>query len=383
MNIVSARRPKWNSPFCGSIAFLIGGVVLGCFVTARAQADPPSLFNMFGKKTVAAEPSKTYTLTEEEGPWLILAGNFAGPEGKLQADKLVQELRSDYDLAAFIYSETFDFSGRVADLQTGTKNVRYANPQAYESFSVLVGEFDTVNHPDIERTLATIKAATPKAFNMKGQENGPLSAVKKLHRQLLGQKSDGPKGPMANAFVTRNPLLPEDFFQQPEVDSFVMGMNKDVEYSLLDNPGKFTVVVCTFEGLSALVDGKNDRDFTPSADRLNEYARKANKMVTKLREQGVEAYEFHDRRRSLVAVGSFDNLGVQNVNGGFQYDPAILDTMQRYSAGDTIVRTPTGQLGLKAEHVDGIPYDLSPKPIAVPKKSKRSLYTATMDALGR
>ncbi len=346
-----------------------------------AHADSPSLLKMFGKKTVDADPSKSYELTEEEGPWLILAGTFAGPSGLEQAQALILELRSDYDVPAFIYREDFDFTGRVPDLETGNRNVRYANPQAYETFSVLVGEFDSVNHPNVDRVLGTIKGAKPKAYNMEGQDNSPLAAVRKLHQQLVGKQEKGVRPPMANAFVTRNPLLPEAFFQQPEVDSFVMGMNKDVEYSLLDNPGKFTVVVRTFEGLSTLVDGKHDREFKPSAERLNDYALQANKMVLELRKQGVEAYEFHDRRRSLVAIGHFENLGVQTASGGFQYDPQIMAVMQRYSAGNTIVRTPDGKLGLEANHVLGIPYDVNPKPIAVPKKSKRSLYTATLEAL--
>ncbi len=370
------RKRRWLGPA------LVAVMVLA--VPSMAVAESPSLLRMFAKKSVAADPSQSYTLTQEDGPWLILAATFAGPSGLERAEALVLELRGDYDIPAYIYRESFDFTGRVPDLQTGTKRVRYANPQAYETFSVLVGEFDTVDHPDVDRVLDTIKTATPKAYDMEGQDNSPLAAVRKIHRQLLGEKKSGPKGPMANAFVTRNPLLPEDFFQHPEVDAFVMSMNKEVEHSLLDNPGKFTVVVRTFEGLSTLVDGKSERDFKPSADRLNEYANQAHHMVTVLRKQGVEAYEFHDRNRSLVTIGSFDNLGVRTANGGFQYDPKIQAVMRKYCAGQNMTRTPDGRhMALKANHVDWIPYDLSPKPIAVPKKSKRSLYTATLDALGR
>lgn len=374
----SRRQMQWLTSTCGF--FLL--ITLPLAGTARAEK--PSLLTMFSKKSVAADAAESYELAKEDGPWLILAGTFAGPSGLARAQALIQELRADYDIPAFLHREDFDFTGRVDDLETGSKRMRYANPQAYETFSVLVGEFDSVDHPEVDRTLATIKSATPKAYDMEGNDQGPLAAVRKIHRQLLGQRKSGPKGPMANAFVTRNPLLPEDFFQHPEVDAFVMSMNQEVEFSLLDNPGKFTVVVKTFEGLSTLVDGKHDLKFKPSADRLNGYANQAHHMVTLLRKQGVDAYEYHDRRRSLVTIGSFDNLGVQTADGGFQYDPAILAVVRKYSAGNQTTRTPDGQhLALRANHLDWIPYDVNPSPIAVPKKSKRSLYTATIDALGR
>ncbi|WP_237607201.1 hypothetical protein [Roseimaritima sediminicola] len=370
------------------VGMVLWGALATVVITAAgpstATADPPSLLRVFGKKSVEADPGRSYTLTEEDGPWLILAATFAGESGLEKAEKLVLEMRSDYDLPAFIYRESFDFSGRVPDLHTTGARVRYANPQSYETFSVLVGEFDSVDHPAIDRTLETIKTATPKAYNGKGQDDSPLAAVRRFQRQLLGEKKEGGKPPMATAFVTRNPLLPDDFFQQPEVDSFVMSINKEVEHSLLENPGKFTVVVRTFEGLSTFVDGKHDKEFKPSAQRLNDFALQAHRMVTALREKGVEAYEFHDRRRSLVTVGSFDELGVRTADGGFQYTPEILAVMRKYCAGNTYTRTPDGRhMAIKANHIDWIPFDVNPKPIAVPKKSKRSLYTATLDALGR
>ncbi len=365
---------------CVSVALL---ATFGVWFTESTRAETPRLLQVFARKSVEARPDKNYQLTKEEGPWLIFAGTFAGPQAMEQAKALTLELRRDYDLPAFIYSESFDFTGEVEDLKTGNRVVRYANPTSYDTCSVLVGEFDSVDHPYVERTLKTIKAARPKAFNLEGQDNSPLAAVRKMSRQLMGEEKQKQRGPLANAFVTRNPLLPDEFFQQPQVDSFVMSINQNVEHSLLDNPGKFTVVVRTFEAISTIVDGKRDKDFKPSAERLNSFAYDANRMVKALRAKGVEAYEFHDRYRSMVAVGSFDNLGVRTADGGFQYDPEIVEVIEKYRAGDAMVRTSGGVIALEANHVLGIPFDVNPRPIAVPRKSKRSLYTATMDAIGR
>ncbi len=54
------------------------------------------------------------------------------------------------------------------------------------------------------------------------------------------------KGPMRHAMIATNPLLPPDYFAPKGLDPFVADMNKDLEYSLLKCPGKYTVQVATF-----------------------------------------------------------------------------------------------------------------------------------------
>ena len=347
---------------------------------APLQAQTPKLMQIFGRRSVEADPSKAYELTELEGPWMILASTFAGPTGEQQARALVLELRRDYNLPAYIHREKFDFTSPIAARDPSAKPMRYANAQAYEAYAVLVGEFDSANHPELDEALETIKSATPQACKQAGDETdtSPMAAIRKLRRKWIGAKDEGPRGPMAYAFATKNPLLPDEFFSAPEVDSFVFGLNKDVQHSLLNNPAKYTVVVRTFEGLSTLVDGKHDKKFVPSGERLDQCAELAHKMTMTLRARGVEAYEFHDRSRSLVTIGSFESLGQQTANGGFAYDPAIRNVMQTYCAGNHSHPTADGKPGIAANHVDFIPYDVRPAPIAVPKKSKRSIYASAL-----
>lgn len=342
------------------------------------QAETPKMLRMFGKQTTSAKEKKPYALSELEGPWMILAATFAGPTGQQQAMALAKEFREDYDLPAFIHEENFDFSQPLETDGQDQRRMRYANGQAYQAYAVLVGEYDSVHHPELLKTLDQIKTATPRAFDMEGntQDDSPLAAIRQLHRKWIGMKKSGPKGPMANAFATRNPILPDDFFSPPEVDSFVYGLNKEVEHSLLDNPGRFTVVVRTFQGLSTFVDGKHEKEFKPSGDRLNHFAEQAHLLVTELRKEGVEAWEFHDRTRSLVTVGSFDTLGEETVDGGFRYAPGIQRTMEKYSAGTRYERRPDGRMAIVANHRKSIPFDVKPAPIAVPQRSKRSFYTA-------
>jgi len=183
---------------------------------------------------------------------------------------------------------------------------------------------------------------------------------------------------MYHAFVTRNPLLPETFTQAPEIDSFVHSLNRNVEHSLLECPGRYTVVVRSFEGLATtMIGGKVKDELTPSKDRLDASMATANRMVAALRKQGVEAYEFHDRTRSIVTIGSFDSLG-GNGPTGFQYTPEIQRVMSEYAANEKVGRDPQGNYVRYVNNIDKIPFDVRPFPIAVPRVSKRSLYSGML-----
>jgi len=311
----------------------------------------------------------------------------------------VLEIRRDLHLPAYVYREEFDFTGEVntgAPMQTAassssfrTRRMRYANKVRYDAHAVLVGEYDRVDHPKLEEDLQRIKTANPPVFSdregMAAETDitNPVTAVKALHQKFLRRRADKDQaGPMISAFVTRNPMLPEDYFQPPQVDSFVAKLNEDMPYSLLECEGKYTVVVRTFEGLGAIVSGSDDGKFEPSIQRLDEYAAQAQQMTAYLRKEGHEAYQFHDRTKSIVTIGSFNSLGRELPGGRFQYDAGILAVMNEFRAFNVDPRIAaqvarkTQAKGNAAKHVKNIPFDVQPTPIAVPKVSKRSLYNA-------
>lgn len=379
------------------IALSISLGLLGPIISPT-RAAPPGLLKIFGQtpeaKAAAQDPRK---LSEVDGPWMILAASFAGPEGREKAERLADELAQQFSMPTFIHEANFDFSGKLNRPETDGKVIRYANRAKYEAYAVLVGEYDSVDHPDLVKDLKRIKSANPKVFAAdqapsepvpvdapKGAPETseplaktPLDAVKNLQRDLLKMVGKSGLGPMNNAFATTNPLLPSEFFLAPEVDSFVMELNSQVEFSLLDNPAKFTVVVATFAGFSTIANGTLDKKFEPSSERMDACAVNADKMVRELRKQGVEAYQFHDRTRSVVTIGEFEKLGVARPGGKFDYAPEILQVMETYRAGNDVESTQFGQV-IKAKHVASIPFDVNPTPIAVPKKSKRSLYSGRL-----
>lgn len=365
------------------------------------QADGPSLLRMFSRgERIDADASKPYLLTQEDGPWMILAHTFLGPGSQERAERLVLEIRRDLNLPAFLYEKEIDFSGEVNPgppiRRTGgaaayQRKMRYANEIRYEAHAVLVGEYDTSEHPRIESDLEKIKTAQCGVFGdakeMAAETDirNPVTAVKALHHRLVKKMGDPKLGAMGNAFLTRNPMLPEDFFQAPEVDAFVRHLNEGKPHSLIDHcQGNYTVVVRTFSGFNTIVDGKKDKVFEPSGERLDRCAADAAEMVRLLRKEGVEAYQFHDRTQSIVTIGSFENLGRELPGGDFEYDAPILAVMNEYRAfnidanlADQVKRQTTQGVPVKCV-AERFPFDVQPMPIRVPKPSKRSLYSAAM-----
>jgi len=364
-------------------------VLLLFFAYLPVAADVPSLLKIFRRVSpVEVNESKSYALAETDGPWLILASTQVGEGAKQRAERLAIEIRRELRLPAFVYQETFDFTGAVDGSSGSSKRLRYANQYRYDAYAVLVGEYDTINHPGVERDLKRIHLANLPIFRDKKPEAAksgymsPIERVKDLTAEMLRKRTDKKLGPMGNAFVTRNPLLPQEYFDTPQVDSFVHQLNDGVPFSLLKSDGKYTVVVKTFEGQRTIVDGKHDKNFKPRIDRLDRNAENANRMTNALRKQGVEAYQFHDRFRSLVTVGSFESLGREFGDGKFEYAPQIRRVMKKYSAMNVDPRlarqVPAGSDSMAANSAALIPFDVQPTPIVVPQVSKRSLYGARL-----
>ncbi|MEM6472002.1 MAG: hypothetical protein AAF802_20750 [Planctomycetota bacterium] len=347
------------------------------FSVGEAHAGPPSLLKLFGKSK-PIDQSDSYLLSKEDGPWLLLATTFVGENAKQRAERTAVEIRKTLRLPAFIYEENFDFTGTAEEDASTGRRLRYANPHRYEAYAVLVGEYDSVEHRSIEKDLERLKTAQLEVFQdpdeIRAEFNtqNPASMIKTFGQKLFQSRKGHGKNPLAGAFVTRNPMLPESFFESPEVDSFVKQLNEDVDHSLLKADGKFTVVVKTFGACGTIVGATNQEKFHPSAKRMDDFARQTAKMVGALRKKGEEAYQYHDRDRSIVTIGSFESLGRDLPGGGFEYAPEIRRVMNQYNAlnANYAQRVP-GRNGVAAHHIAMIPYDVQPTPIAIPKVAKR------------
>jgi hypothetical protein len=360
---------------CLLLAFSLSQI---CPVSAWA-AKPWELLIPF--KRVEADQQKDYQLTENQGPWMILAATFAGPGAEKQARQLVHELRREFNIEAFIHEESYDFSKPVVGLGLnrygGPKMMRYANAGTFDELAVLVGNFQSVNDPAMEKMLDKVKYARPDCLDVNKNKSTTqrFIGLREIQRRLSPNEDRREQGPMRNAFVTRNPLLPQEFFVPGGLDPLVERMNQEVEHSLLDNEGRYTVRVATFRGASTMKLEEIERHGKGLPSKLEEAAMKAHELTVALRKKGVAAYEFHDRYESIVTIGSFASMGRQLPDGKTELDPRIYQIMQKYGAEQKQL---PGQstLGLVPRDLNGIPFDVQPLPIEVPQRSIAAAYAS-------
>lgn len=390
-------RSAWASTWWAPMA-----AWLACCAPLAAGFPWEGLF-----RRIDADPNKDYRLTPDQGPWLIMAATFSGgadgdprarAEARAQARELVYELRSRYKMEAYTYEVNFrelyhgapppavDGGGRPIHNQ-------YRRQPGHE-IAVLVGNYTSIDDPAAQRDLRRIKEITPETLDIqkrlesgKGrtyqqlagwrlmQKTADLQALQEQVRRKAGTdrvrvRSESRQwGPMGSAFLTRNPLLPDDQPGPAVVDKFVYEMNRHVQYSLLDCPARYTVKVATFTGKS-VVDPREIRAIQRGEQqldsRLEQAAIRAHELTVALREKGYEAYEFHDRLASIVCVGSFDSIGVSLPDGTLQLDPRIQQVIVKFA--------PDVSTGGAPKTLLGIPFDVRPIPVYVPKRSLGADY---------
>ena len=385
-------------------------MILG--IEAQANAAQPLWQKLVPRKQIEANPDTEYTLSKQHGPWLILAATFSGPEAKSQAHNLIIELRKEYGMPAFYYGMTFQMDetnlGRGVDNYGSHIRRRYQRGSKIREHAVLVGEFPSVDDPNARKALRRIKQLTPDTLDTGDGESTSqsLATVRKFHNFLRaeGGGSDR-KGPMGHAFLTRNPLLPKEFFVPQGIEPVIVKMNKGIPYSLMKCPGKYSVRVATFRGRSSLkaTDEELTSKHTRKAaedDPLVVAARNAHLLTVALREKRWEAYEFHDRYESYVAIGSFDQ-GETLADGRIVLNSRdaqiIYDTFGATSPDNAFSRSAPqdkvleerrkqqfmnmfqnnmGQVaqGFHPKRFVGIPMDIRPQPVRVPRKSISSVY---------
>jgi hypothetical protein len=374
-----------------------GLVAVAAFVefapVASAQA-PWQKLNMFRSK-VEADEQADYSVTEDNGPWMIMAATFAGKGGREQAQELILELRKKYRIEAHLHSKEFDYTKPVDALHIdeygNPKKLKYRRAYKTEEFAVLVGNYASADDDQAQRDLERIKTLTPKALQYNGKnkdEKGRKTTSQQLAswRRLVGRNSDVRNGdnantsdaPMGRAFITTNPLLPEQFFTSRGVDKLVESMNAGVKHSLLDCPGKYTVQVATFMGKVVIDQTKVQQilaEDRPVEGGLVDAAEKAHEVCMSLREKGYEAYEFHDRGMSIVTVGSFDSVGTPREDGKTEIHPKVHKIMQTFAASEQDKTYGfSNVLGKRPKVEAGIKLDAQPMPVTVPKRSFASSF---------
>lgn len=309
----------------------------------------------------AAERNSTHSsgLTKKNGPWMIMACSFTvyntdggvGPEfrkiaeeqkanGEKAARELVIELKKKLKIDAYV----FQMEDKTEEVRTtdrfGQSRVRKIKSNHGQT-CVLCGNFDSYDDPNAQEILKKLKAMRPKCL-----ENGTFQAHSKEF------------GPMGNAFMTVNPMIsPEELaLMERKRDPLIKRLNSGSEYSLLRNPGKYTLIVASFKGRSTGISMSAPQDeisrkiskFDQRLETdvsLDKAGYEAWSMAKTLRSQRQEAWVYHDRDQSIVTLGSFDSPD----------DPRLLRIAERLKAR-YVTDPATGKQQLSCEMVS-VPSD--------------------------
>jgi hypothetical protein len=289
---------------------------------------------------------------------------------------------------AYLHKLTFDYSKPVGGLGVDRygepKRFRNLNGEKYDEIAVMIGDFSGVEDPVAQKTLDAVKHARPACLDV--EKNKELDQTfaelrhlqRKLQQALVKDPDRKSRGPMGHAFLTRNPLLPEEMFVSKGLEPFVVEMNQDLEFSLLKNPKRYTVRIASFRGVDTMNPAKFEEltNKKRSMSKIDEAAQNAHKLVEHLRKQGVDAYEFHDVTESIVCVGGFDEVGKPRADGRTEINPAIHRLLQQYGPPNpTAGMTSTG--AVQPRIMAGLPLDFQPLPVEVPRVSIGTQFAKT------
>lgn len=336
----------------------LGLLCFGVLLAAATPADADRLWKRFvpvGR--VEADPAADYTLTQKNGPWLVMACTFSGEGAEAQARRLVLEFRQRFNLPAYVHAMEFKLDeGRVGlgvDKYGAPVRMKHRKGDRLHEWAVLVGDYPSVDDADAQKLLRTVKSLEPESLKPGADgETSQSLALARWSQALFVTRlnKDTQLGPMRAAFMARNPVLPQEYFTPKGVDKLVEKWNADFEHSLLNNPSKYTVRVATFTGKTILESAKN----APSLDSLG--ARKggleeagvlAHELCEEMNRVGIKAYEFHDRTQSIVTVGGFEQAALRGADGKPAPVPAIAQIIRTFGAEFNTPEDPLQRAGLE------------------------------------
>jgi hypothetical protein len=336
--------------------------ILSCRLFVLAVVTTVILASSSDAAQIEAVHGKHYRLTKRHGPWMIMVASFNKPpelektEGMSPmqaAEELVYELRRKA-IPAYIFEQE-EVEGNVTTVDRRTQEERKAKTRNWAGgICVLAGNYASSNDPVAQKTLKYIKSFQPQFLRDVAAEaqTAPGEIIKRSQSGGVFRTSPNRPGPLSGAFMTTNPLLTDEDLALRKRDPFILRLNTGSEYSLLQNPAKFTVVVATFQGKSEILSEGSERKVRPVSSALSDAAERAWELCTALRraksygyDRDYEAWVFHDRYSSIVTVGSFESKD----------DPRIVATQNLFGAK------------VAAIHADGSP-SLGAEAFAIPRK---------------
>jgi len=236
--------------------------------------------------------------------------------------------------------------------------VRRKHLRRVKSIGVLAGNYSGIDDDTAQKTLKWIKRYDPKCLR---------DGVVYVPRADVKTPAGVRQTPLAAAFLTINPLLNPEEVMSRNIDPLLVRLNHGERYSLLDNKGKYTLIVASFAGKVKAVSADDEglrgsersgglANFLKDND-LDDAAQQAQKLALALRQaEHVDAFVWHDRCESFVTVGQFSS----------ENDPGLAAMRARFGSDKPIqllvpadvVAAPSS--GLKYLAVDGAGHKIDP-----------------------
>jgi hypothetical protein len=303
---------------------------------------------------IEAVRGKHYKLTRRHGPWMIMVASFNKPpedrrtEGmtpEQAAEELVYELRHK-GIPAYIFQQE-EIDGTITTIDRRTQEERSGKIRNWAGgICVLAGNYPSSNDPTAQRTLKFVKKYQPQFLkDVAAQgEAGPGEMIKRAQSGGVFHTTRFRPGPLSGAFMTTNPLMTDEDLAVRKRDPLILRLNSGSEYSLLQNKGKYTVVVATYQGRYEIANGVNEKKMQISS-ALTDAAERAWELCTALRraksygyDHDYQSWVFHDHFSSIVTIGSFSSKD----------DPRITEIQNTFGAKVAAVKS-DGSPSLGAE----------------------------------
>ena len=155
-----------------------------------------------------------------------------------------------------------------------------------------------------------------------------------------------------------------------------------MKYSLLDNPGKYTVRVASFRG-QVVIDQKKihqiESNQLDTEGRIDSTDEKAEALARILRKKhNIEAWVYHDHHESIVTVGSFDQIGNKLRDGTIDLLPEVARYIEMFGPTKQSLGGQNGVAlaGVQPKAIENgkFVFDIAPLPVLVPRKSIATDY---------
>lgn len=307
--------------------------------TIELPPEPIPIENL-GKPDIALPdgPIDPYLLTKEQGPFMVCAHTFRGPDATRYALALVLELRNEFRMPAYIFHLKIHPGGsNIRNVQPTAPNYvpngDVAVPEKYRVFdeaAVLVGNVPTID--DAEKLLKQVKKIKPKTVDAlpsiwghrKGQglyraqiTANPLIPAQNLFPGLNPEKAGAlptAAGQVFDPYVATAALAQT----QKKPDDLLKRMNAG-PHSIYKCSGTYTLPVAEFRGRSTANIGDprfSNTGFlkkSPLAKAGDDAEDLAAKLAKCQLMRGYEPYVFHDRDRSVVTIGAFNGPNDPNL----------------------------------------------------------------------